>query len=217
MNKQDFRPLFRGLIWITIMFTVFYIKDTFRSIDNAPQQKTDFAALIAEEIGEDDIVIYSNRKLENVSGFDSNYKVIYLVKKDNLYTDMGCAFFSEKEINKKVGFFNVVSGYDVVLDKVCPAEVWVQGNGTIKICIFDSLTYDGWTFAKSLFVITNDNTKSVELKLQSGETKPYNESHIETVYEITQQDEIDLDTINFYNDMGYILSEFNWSKIPSNN
>ena len=166
------------------------------------QQELDYANLIAQETGEN-VFVYSTEEYDEFNGTPDFAKVVFAVGEEDAYTDIGCAIFDKKEINKQVAFMDVVSGYENILDKIVYSVHNYAENENFTLCSFDTLAYDNWTFNPPVYVlIHNDDISRVELVLNGGETVICEKLHIDGVYEIDQAYWHSLDTIKFYDTDG---------------
>ena len=166
------------------------------------QQELDYANLIAQETGEN-VFVYSTEEYDEFNGTPDFAKVVFAVCEEGAYTDIGCAIFDRKEINKQVAFMNVVSGYENILDKIVYSVHNYAENEIFTLCSFDTLAYDNRTFSPPIYVLLqNSDISRVELVLNGGETVICEKLHIDGVYEIELNYWYSLDSINFYDNDG---------------
>ncbi|MBE6887789.1 MAG: hypothetical protein E7484_05140 [Ruminococcaceae bacterium] len=172
------------------------------------QQELDYAALIEAKTGKN-IFVYSINEYDEINGTPDFTMVVFAIGEKDAYTDIGCAIFDKKEINRQVLFMNVVSGYENILDKVVYSVHNYDDNENFSLCSFDTLAYDNWTFNPPTYVLLqNGDISRVELFLNGGETVICEKLHIDGVYEIEPNYWYSLDTINFYDSDGNTIAVY---------
>lgn len=172
------------------------------------QQELDYTSLIKAQTG-GNVFVYSTKEYDEINGTPAFSKVVFVLGEEDAYTDIGCAIFDKKEINKQVAFMNVVSGYENILDKVVYSAHKYDENENFTICRFDTLAYDNWTFNLPVYVLLhNSDISRAELTLDGGETVICEKLHFNGVYEINEADWYSLDTIKFYDNYGNTVAEY---------
>lgn len=172
------------------------------------ETELEYADLIEEETGKNVFVLTSD-EYDQINGTPDYAKIVFAVGKEGAYTDIGCAIFDKQEINKQVGFMNVVSGYDNVLDKTVYAHILREDESGFTIYEFDAIKYENTTFFVSpLYIVTDNRISLVEMVFNSSEKVICDESHCKDIYEISNADRHNIDKICFYDSELTLLSEY---------
>lgn len=210
-NRTIARIVIVAIIVAASLFGKNMLKDVqvIRNYDRRPVAEDNLAAQIEQHIGAEDVSIYSIREVDEVNGTPDFLMACYLVGDEDNYTDMGYAFFDKREINKKVGFLNVVSGYDTVLDKVEPAMLARDAENHFTVCSFNTLVYGSWTFNVPMFILAhNDDITKAELVLNSGDIITYREDYHKGVFEIEPEHRYSLESVNLYDTEGTAVARY---------
>lgn len=214
-NMHKNRKISRVIVIAVIVLASFFGKSVLRDIpvmrglSRQPVTEDNLSAQIAEYTGRQDISVYSIRNVDGINGTPDFIMACYLVGDEDSYTDMGYAFFDKREINKKVGFLNVVSGYDTVLDKVETAMLARDAENNFTVCSFNTLVYGNWTFNVPMFILAhNDDISKAELVLNSGDIITYREDYHKGVFEIEPEHRYSLESVNMYDTEGNAVAQY---------
>ena len=213
--KKPLRFVILLVLFVAIPFARHAVRNYARDYINQqlPHQVTEtereYAELIKEETGKN-VFVLSTEEYDLITNGTPDYaKVVFAAGEESTYTDIGCAIFDKVEINKQVGFMNVVSGYENVLDKTVYAHILREDESGFAIYEFDAINYENTTFFVSpLYIVTDSRISLVEAVFYNGEKEICDESQCKDIYEISNADRYDIDKICFYDSELNLLSEY---------
>lgn len=218
MEKKSIKKPLRFVVLLILFVAIPFARHRARSYvrdyinQQLPHQVTatelEYAELIEAKTNKN-VFVHSAELYDEINGTPDFAKAVFAVGEEGVYTDIGCAIFDKQEINKQVGFINVVSGYDNVLDKTVYAHILREDESGFTIYEFDAIKYENTTFSVSpLFIAADSHIALVEAVFYNGEKEICNESHLENIYEIADFDRHNIDKICFYDSEHNLLSEY---------